>query len=84
MLTHAHRQAAIVRGAALRGLAGISPRKKRCRRHYGCIVMYGFREGIDPEGDIYHEPYSNQKLCRNRILWLISKVSSGFQGFNTF
>lgn len=68
------RQSAIVRGAALRGLVGIAPRKKYCRRHYGFVVGMPFREGIDPESSSMVDPYNYTKLCTNRMLWLINKV----------
>lgn len=69
------RQAAIVRGAALRGLTGMAPRKRRCRRHYGIQLRDGFREGIDPEDWAVFDPYDGRKLCKHRMIWLFSKVS---------
>ncbi|KAH8766958.1 Hsp70 family protein-like protein [Hyaloscypha sp. PMI_1271] len=69
-----HPQAAVVQGAALRGLEGISPRVKYARRHYGFEIASDFREGIDSEIDAFFSRFDeNRKLCRNRILWLISK-----------
>ncbi|GIZ48282.1 hypothetical protein CKM354_001135000 [Cercospora kikuchii] len=68
-----HPQAAIVRGAALRGLVGIAPRKRRCRRHYGFTINRPFEEGIDPAEDAYFRPYDGQKMCRNQMLWLAAK-----------
>nr|OQO22529.1 hypothetical protein B0A51_09680 [Rachicladosporium sp. CCFEE 5018] len=66
-------QAAIVRGAALRGLIGIAPRTKRCRRHYGCAIAFPFREGVDPPSDAIKLPLSTIKHCKNRMLWMIKK-----------
>ena len=42
-------QAAIVKGAVLRGLGGIKPDARCCRRHYGFAIAKPFREGVDPE-----------------------------------
>ncbi|KAJ8060112.1 hypothetical protein OCU04_011722 [Sclerotinia nivalis] len=68
-----HPQSAVVRGAALRGLEGISPRVKQLRRHYGvCLSMY-FRKGIDPEENSYIDPWENVKRCSGRMEWLILK-----------
>ncbi|KAF1983181.1 actin-like ATPase domain-containing protein [Aulographum hederae CBS 113979] len=66
-------QAAIVRGAALRGLEGTKPLSRRCRRHYGFEMGDIFREGIDPQCDGFWDEYDNVKRCRNRVQWEISK-----------
>lgn len=58
----------------MRGLVGIAPRRKRCRRHYGFIVSQTFRNGIDPEEDLYIDPQDGGKMCRNKMLWLAAKV----------
>ena len=68
------RQAAIVRGAALRGLESIVPARRRCRRHYGFSVAERFRQGIDPEYESYICPFDGKKYCGNRIDWAIEKV----------
>ncbi len=67
-------QAAVVRGAALRGLEGTAPRIKYARRHYGIQLGMKFREGIDPEEDAYISLLDNTKRCAGRMKWLISKV----------
>lgn len=73
-----------MQGAALRGLEGISPRVKYARRHYGFEIASDFREGIDSEFDAFFSRFDeNRKLCRNRILWLISKVCLVVQGLPT-
>ncbi|KAK5120261.1 hypothetical protein LTR85_006467 [Meristemomyces frigidus] len=66
-------QAAIVRGAALRGLEGIAPNRRRCRRHYGVKISLPFREGIDPPSKGYTSRWSGRRSCRDRVDWLISK-----------
>ena len=58
----------------MRGLVGIAPRKKRCRRHYGFVVSRPFREGIDAEANAWKDPYDGRKMCRNKMLWIAAKV----------
>lgn len=74
LLTKDYSQAAIVRGAALRGLIGTAPRVKKCRRHYGCKISMPFRQDIDPESDAWYDQLTSQKLCSHRMLWMINKV----------
>lgn len=68
-------QVAVVKGAALRGLEGLAPQKKKCKRHYGIACDYPFREGIDEEKHSYINPFTNKKICRGRVFWLMAKVS---------
>ncbi|CAD6450069.1 da6a4bb9-e93e-481b-ba9f-35eb6b8a01e0 [Sclerotinia trifoliorum] len=68
-----HPQSAVVRGAALRGLKGISPQIKQLRRHYGICLAMPFREGIDPEESAFIDTWNNLKRCRGRMWWLIFK-----------
>lgn len=68
-------QSVIVRGAALRGLEGLAPRMKHARKHYGIALGFPFREGIDPKEYAYPDSLDNEKRCRNRMEWLISKAS---------
>lgn len=68
------RQAAIVKGAALRGLMGVFPRKRRCRRHYGVAMRKPFRQGIDPESQARYNVWDKGKVCEGRIHWMIRKV----------
>jgi hypothetical protein len=67
-------QAAIVQGAALRGLEGIAPRVKYARRHYGYALSVAFREGVDPKERSYEDNFNEKKYCTGRMEWLISKV----------
>jgi hypothetical protein len=67
-------QVAVVKGAALRGLEGVAPQKKRCKRHYGIDCDFDFREGIDEERHSYINPLTGRKLCRGRAFWLMAKV----------
>jgi hypothetical protein len=47
---------------------------KQSRRHYGIGVNVPFREGKDPEEKSYFDDFNNEKYCRDRVKWLISKV----------
>jgi len=49
---------------------------KHARRHYGFSVGFPFREDKDPEAKAYTEEFENEKYCRGRMDWLISKVCS--------
>lgn len=49
---------------------------KRSRRHYGVGLNLRFREGKDPEGKSVPGRVKDQKYCRDRVKWLISKVCS--------
>jgi len=75
LLCPEHPQAAIVRGAALRGMEGIAPSKKCCRRSYGVGSLQMFREGIDPEHRAHWNKWDGSKRCFGRMEWLIAKVT---------
>lgn len=64
----------MVRGAALRGLQGVTPRIRKVRRHLGIRLSLKF-EGVDPEEDSYTDPWNDTKMCTSRMSWLIFKVS---------
>ena len=68
-------QSAVVKGAALRGLEGTKPRRTYCRFHYGYLAMTEFREGLDDEKDAVIDQFYRTKLCSNRMIWFIKKVS---------
>jgi hypothetical protein len=68
-------QVAVVKGAALRGLEGIAPQKRKCKRHYGFKTNKTFREGIDEERHSCVRTFDGLKLCDGRASWVISKVS---------
>ncbi|EEP81902.1 conserved hypothetical protein [Uncinocarpus reesii 1704] len=67
-------QAAIVKGAVLRGLEGVRPKTRRCRRHYGIAFCLPFREGIDSEENAFVCDLDGIKYTRNRVKWMIHKV----------
>jgi hypothetical protein len=69
-------QAAVVRGAALRGLEGLAPRIMHARRHYGMSVSRPFLENIDPEDRSFLWHMDKAKYCSGRMKWLISKASN--------
>ncbi|KAF7157792.1 hypothetical protein CNMCM6106_003921 [Aspergillus hiratsukae] len=66
-------QAAIVQGAALRGLEGLQSTTKRCRRHYGFSCGIPFRTGIDSELNAYYNSYSGEKMVSDIMEWMIAK-----------
>ncbi|KAL4942784.1 hypothetical protein BDV06DRAFT_211602 [Aspergillus oleicola] len=66
-------QAAIVQGAALRGLEGTQSSTKRCRRNYGFAVDTEFRPGMDDKTDTYWDIYNNRKMVRGLMKWAIQK-----------
>lgn len=70
-------QAAIVKGAALRGLEGLKPTITIATRHYGWSLDLLFREGIDDEENSYIDVYDGTKRCRGRMDWAINMVSQG-------
>ncbi|RAH64719.1 Hsp70 family protein [Aspergillus aculeatinus CBS 121060] len=69
-------QAAIVQGAALRGLEGIRPSTKRCRRHYGFARGIPFREGHDDEKNSYIDAFDGIKRVGGIVKWMIAKGES--------
>jgi hypothetical protein len=64
-------QAAIVKGAALRGLEGLKPSITIATRHYGWSSPFRFREGIDDEKNADIDKFYNIKSCRGRMVWVI-------------
>lgn len=68
-------QAAVVRGAAIRGLEDIQPVTRLARRHYGYSICKTFRPGIDPESQSFIDRFNGKKMCRGRLSWKVSKVS---------
>ncbi|KAH8817272.1 hypothetical protein F5884DRAFT_246530 [Xylogone sp. PMI_703] len=66
-------QAAIVRGAAIRGLEGTGPSKLICRRHYGITMGRPFKNGIDDEKNAYIDMYTGNKYCAGYMNWKIEK-----------
>ncbi|KAF3479675.1 uncharacterized protein GIQ15_06651 [Arthroderma uncinatum] len=66
-------QATIVRGAALRGLHGLQPTTKRCRRHYGFCWSIPFREGIDDEKHSFIDDFTGIKMVQGIMDWAIAK-----------
>lgn len=73
VLVGANPQAAILRGAAVRGLEGTAPRVRRCRRHYGIGLALPFRENVDPEDRSVTWPWDRSKMCKDRVHWLVDK-----------
>ncbi|KAL4789394.1 actin-like ATPase domain-containing protein [Aspergillus venezuelensis] len=74
-------QAAIVQGAALRGLEGLRSTTKRSRRHYGFSWGIPFREGIDRESDSYLTAFTGEKYVKGVMKWMIAKGDKYAQGY---
>jgi hypothetical protein len=72
------RQAAIVMGAALRGLIGIKPTSRTCRKHYGFQLDLPFDPSLDEEGDMYKEKFSGTKRARGTMVWPLRMVGLTF------
>jgi len=70
------RQAAIARGAALRGLAGTAPSLKKQRRHYGYEVGRPFVVGVDDGSKAWDDPFmeGSDKRRITEMDWKIAKV----------
>ncbi|KAL4876440.1 hypothetical protein BJY04DRAFT_231620 [Aspergillus karnatakaensis] len=66
-------QAAIVQGAALRGLQGLHANIRRCRRHYCVRVSHLFREGIDDESTAVFDLWDGKKRASGYAQWLVVK-----------
>ncbi|KAK8235175.1 hsp70-like protein [Phyllosticta capitalensis] len=66
-------QAAIVKGAVIRGLLNLKPRVRIARFHYGFGWSAPFREGVDPEEDHWIDKQDGRKMCYRRIKWFVSK-----------
>ncbi len=71
-VTNPPSQAAVVRGAAIRGLEGAIPGTLICRRHYGFKWGMRFREGIDDEAYAYD--HFGVKHCSGFMEWMVAKV----------
>ena len=67
-------QAAIVKGAALRGLEGLKPKRTRLRQHYGFIWSIPFRPGIDAESNSMIDSFDNIKWVNGIMSWRAEKV----------
>ncbi|KAM0161858.1 hypothetical protein ACHAPG_002204 [Botrytis cinerea] len=64
---------AVLRGVGIRALEELAPRIKYVRRHYGFRIGRVFREFLDEEKYAYIDDYSNQKYCKGRAVWCVSK-----------
>ncbi|KAL2851693.1 hypothetical protein BJX68DRAFT_265937 [Aspergillus pseudodeflectus] len=66
-------QAAIVQGAALRGLEGRFARSRRCRRYYGYTSGKTFREDVDDPHTAYFDRFYGDKRSSGHMTWLTRK-----------
>src|SRR4030081_2004779 len=65
-------QAAVVRGAAIRGLEGVMPATLICRRHYGLCYGRPFNPSRDDEKHSYYT--WGEKYCAGHMDWMLAKV----------
>jgi hypothetical protein len=69
------RQAAIVRGAAIRGLGDIKPMSRRSRRHYGFQLDLLFDPSQDHERDRYTNLFDRSDRAKGTMVWAIKMVA---------
>lgn len=74
ILINHHRQAAIVRGAALGGLQDIQPSSRRARMHYGIDVTESFDPVIHQNRDRYTDDWDGSDRADHQVLWELPKV----------
>jgi hypothetical protein len=70
------RQAAIMMGAALRGLIGIKPKTRVCRRHYGFQLDLPFDPTQDEPDDMYKDKFNGTRRARGTMVWPLRMVSN--------
>ena len=70
-------------GAALRGLIGVRPSVKKCRRHYGFQLDLPYDPNFDEEEHMYRSKFDRSKRARGTMCWKIEMVSSALLIGNT-
>lgn len=65
-------QAAIVLGAALRGLGGVKPSSRKCRRHYGFQLDLPYDSDLDEKQHCYKDNYDHTRRARGTMVWKIA------------
>ncbi|KAM3413956.1 hypothetical protein BST61_g10625 [Cercospora zeina] len=73
VLAPAHWGLVAVRGAALSGMMGLSSRARHASCSYGVLTSMPFRQNVDPECHAFFDSWTQQKMCKDRITWLIRK-----------
>jgi len=68
-------QAAVVKGAALRGLLGQGSDSTQCRRYYGFSAAHVFESG-DDESSSFVCQFTKRKFCSGKMDWMVHKVRS--------
>jgi hypothetical protein len=61
-------------GAALRGLCGLKPKSRRCRRHYGFQLDLPYDPHLDDERNMYINQFDKTKRARGTMVWPLSMV----------
>ena len=69
-----HRQTAVVRGAAIRGLGGIMVKSRRCRRHYGFQLDLPYDPNVDDVRHKYVSQFNGKSLTRGTMVWKVKKA----------
>lgn len=67
-------------GAALRGLGGVRPSMKKCRRHYGFQLDLPYDPDFDDERHVYKSKFDRSKRARGTMIWKIKMVSISDNG----
>ncbi|OJJ58314.1 hypothetical protein ASPSYDRAFT_1179147 [Aspergillus sydowii CBS 593.65] len=73
-------QAAIVQGAALRGLEGLRADNRMSRRHYGFEISMPFQKGIDIKKWSYVDQYDGKRYAPGYMRWMVAKGQRIFDG----
>ncbi|KAL3480533.1 hypothetical protein BJX99DRAFT_266451 [Aspergillus californicus] len=66
-------QAAIVQGAALRGLEGLQAQVRCCRRHYGFKKSQRFTNGVDDLDKSVIDKFDGKRLAPGYMKWMVEK-----------
>lgn len=74
MLKSIHRQAAVVKGAAISGLGGIKPKSRRCRRYYGFQLDLPYDPSHDDARHKYVNQFNGKSYSRGTMIWKVKKV----------
>ncbi|KAK6541982.1 hypothetical protein TWF694_007755 [Orbilia ellipsospora] len=76
---------AVVKGAVIRGIDLAAPQQvsggdpnramwvRKCRKHYGTLMIAHFIPGVHLEQDAFIDPLTNRKMARNQISWFVYK-----------
>ncbi|ORY07257.1 hypothetical protein BCR34DRAFT_603919 [Clohesyomyces aquaticus] len=66
-------QAAIVKGAAMRGLSGNTIKSRRCRRNYGFQLDLPYNASLDDPRHKYDNKFNGKPYSRGTMVWQIKR-----------